>query len=210
MKPLFLAAILFLTSAFSAAAQETPGFEKVWSMEIGVGLQPLHMLGAPGQAYNQKLADKGQSIGDKGEFPQAIDITGVMRSNVHTEFSFSLGASWYHFNLYQHPEFGINPDGSVRYNSNEKSLIGPAITPPVFSCLLQWRHIWNPSNEYVHWYSGLGLGFVAADYATPKILPVASVTPVALRIKGKHLYGYAEMMLGPLATLAHGGLGWRF
>ena len=209
MRKPFLTAVLLLTAVNIAVGQEEVPFRKEYSIEIGTGLAPLHMALVPTWDYEAQYADNGQSISTSdGSYYPSLDITGVIRTNLRTEFTFSIGTSWCHHKVYQHSSFGIDPEGKPRYNVDDKTMIGWANTPPVFSVTAQWRYLWNPEDK-VYLYSGFGLGYISNQFDA-LYLPLPSVTPVAIRIKGKHLYGFAELMVGTLATLAHGGLGWKF
>lgn len=197
----------FLTVALTASAQEVSNkFQKMWSVEIGTGVQPLHMTLSPSREVEKEFANQGQTISGEGSFYPVMDITGVLRTAPRHEFTLSAGASWYHHRLYQHAAFGIDPNGNLRYSLEDKTLMdGWKDSSPIFSLTFHWRFIWNP-DDAVTVYSGLGLGLVTTDIVSP----VPSVIPIAFRYGGRHFYFFLENMLGPMATLAHGGLGWRF
>ena len=55
-------------------------------------------------------------------------------------------------------------------------------------------------------YSALGVGLTTAT----SLVPLPGITPIAVRFGGEHLYFFAEATLGPIATLGHGGIGWKF
>lgn len=203
-----LSITLLLAAVSSAFAQEKPVYQKTFSVEVGTGIMPLHMTFSPSREVETAYAKKGQSIGTGGaaaKYP-VIDITGVIQSAHHHEFTLSAGVSWCHHKVYQHSTWGIDPNGEPRYNLNDKTPIGWADSSPFFSLTSHWRYLWNPSSSAVI-YSGLGLGLVMEASGCA---PIPSVIPIALRYGGKHFYGYLENMIGPMATLIHGGLGWRF
>ena len=208
MRKLILAAILLPLAFNTAAGQEDVPFKKEYSIEISTGIPPLHSNLSPDWAYEDALAKQGQTMTTSDAKYPTFDITGVLRTSHHHEFTLSAGVSWCHHKVFQHSIFGIDPNGDPRYNVNDKSLIGWQNTPPVFSVTAQWRYLWNPEDK-VYLYSGVGLGYISNQFDA-LYLPLPSVTPVAIRIKGKHIYGFAEIMVGTLATLVHGGLGWRF
>ena len=208
MRNLFLTAILLLVAVNTAAGQDDIPFKEEYSIEIGTGVAPLHTSLGPSWTYEEALAKQGQTLTTSDAMYPTFDITGAVRSAKHHEFTLSVGVSWIHHKVFQHSRFGIDPNGNPRYNINDKTFSGWADTPPVFSFTVQWRYLWNPEDK-VSLYSGLGLGYVSNQFDS-LFLPLPSVTPVALRIAGKHFYGFAELMVGPMATLAHGGLGWKF
>ena len=200
MKRVVLAAVLLGLSA-SALAQEKP----TWSVEMGTGIRPLHMISVPGRDRYAQLADWGQGIELDGACYPVLDIGVVLRSHRKTEHCLTVGASWCHHRLTQYPSFGTDPDGKPRYDLEKGTPAGWTDSALSFAVTYQWRHIWNPDRP-VNLYSGLGVGIVSASWVF--VLP--SFTPVGLRVGGRHLYGFAECTVGSLATVLHGGLGWRF
>ena len=203
---LFAAIVLLLSSMGIARGQEVP-FEKSYSIEVGTGIRPIQMMIPPLRAARVPLASKGQDVDTDGAFYPVIDLTGVLRSGWKTEFTLTAGASWYHHRLVQYPSFGIDPDGQPRYDLEHGERIGWKDSIPAYSLTFQWRHLWNPSNAFLV-YTGIGAGVTVAHFS--KFFPMPSVTPVAFRYGGEHFYAFAELTLGPIATFAHGGLGWRF
>lgn len=200
---LFIAVAALFWLAAAASAQQKPG----WSLELGTGLQPLHMTFIPSYGYEAKLADKGQAVSSDGAFCPVVSLTGVIRTRPKTEFTASAGASWYHHRNMQCSVFGTDPEGKPRYNLNDWTYTEWMDSEPVFTFTLQWRHLYNPQNAFVL-YTALGAGLVFPT--SMEIAPVPSLTPIAFRYGGRHFYGFAEFTLGPLAGLVHGGLGWSF
>lgn len=201
-------ACLCLASAFSAGAQQEqsviPQFQKSYSIELGTGIQPFYMNSwtAPSDAVKDRLAAKGQRPAWPYYYP-VISLTGVMRVSRKSEHILTLGSTWCHHQVMQYAESGgVDPEGKPRYNTKESTIIGWMDSSAMFSLTWQWRHLWTPDRPVVL-YSGLGIGLVM-------LTPVPDLTPFGLRFGGTHLYGFAELTLGPVATLAHGGLGWRF
>lgn len=204
----YLVAAALLTAATAVSAQERDmSYTADFSIEAGTGVQPLHMSFIPGRTYRKELADKGQEVDSKGSFCPLADLTAVLRPRPKTEFTASIGASWYHHRITQYPVFGTDPGGKPRYDLDDGRPAGWKDSAPVFTFTLQWRHLWNPDNA-LKVYSGLGAGLVFSKYEN--VLPLPSLTPVAFRYGGRHLYGFAELTLGTMATFIHGGLGWRF
>lgn len=214
MKPRFLVAVLFLATAVSAVAQEepqeAPKFNKTYSIELGTGIQPVYMntFNTPSSWVKEQYADKGQKAVGPYRYP-VISLTGVIRVSRRSEHILTLGTTWCHHQILQYPwqTGGFDPEGKPRYNfSAEGTIVGSANNTQRYSITWQWRHLWTPDRLIVL-YSGLGLGIVFSSNAH---LPLPALTPLGLRIGGKHFYGFAEATVGPYATLAHGGLGWRF
>lgn len=201
---------LCLASAFSAGAQQQqsayPQFQKSYSIELGTGIQPFYMNSwtAPSGLVKDRLAAKGQRPASPYYFP-VLSLTGVMRISRRSEHILTFGSTWCHHQVMQYAESGgVDPEGKPRYNTAEKgTLVGWMESSPQFSLTWQWRHLWTPDRKVVL-YTGVGLGLCM------EFVPVPDVTPIGLRFGGTHLYGFAELTLGPVATLAHGGLGWRF
>lgn len=221
MRPRFLTITLFLVTAFSAAAQEEPQeatkFNKTYSIELGTGLQPFYMNGwvTPSSYVKDELAKKGQSTSGPYSYP-VLSLTGVMRISRRSEHILTLGTTWCHHQIVQYPESGgFDPEGKPRYNSKEGEIVGWANTSFEYSITWQWRHLWTPDRLIVL-YTGVGLGvyseriYAMGGHIPLPVVPVPDVTPLGLRIGGEHFYGFAEATFGPIATLAHGGLGWRF
>lgn len=208
MRNPILAALMVLVAVNTAAAQDYVTFRKEYSIEVSTGIPPLHTNLSTSRSYEEALAKQGQTMTTDGAQYPSFDITGVLRSANHHEFTLTAGVIWVHHKVYQHSSFGVDPHGNPRYNINDSSFSGWANTPPVFSATVQWRYLWNPEDK-VYLYSGLGLGYISNQFDS-LLLPLPTVVPVAIRIKGDHIYGFAELMVGTLATLAHGGLGWRF
>ena len=205
MKRVVLAAMLLGLWAASAQAQaQAQAQEKpTWSVEMGTGVRPIFT--SPSRDRYVQLADWGQGIELNGACYPVLDITAVLRSHRKTEHCLSVGASWCHHRLTQYPLFGTDPAGKPRYDMEKGTPAGWTDSACSFSVTYQWRHIWNPDRP-VNLYSGLGVGLVSAD----RVFAFPSFTPVGLRFGGRHLYGFAECTVGSLATVLHGGLGWRF
>lgn len=178
-----------------------------YSIEAGTGIQPLQMLLAGDRAVREALAPKGQDIDSQGGFYPVINLTGVIRSGHRTEFTLTAGASWYHHKVIQYPVFGTDPEGRPRYDLKNGTPAGWKDSIPTYSLTLQWRHLWNPDNDFTV-YTALGAGVVTRR--SFGFVPLPSLTPVAFRYGGKHFYAFAELTLGTLASIAHGGLGWHF
>ena len=189
-----------LLMAVSANAQ------KQWRLEVGTGLQPLHM-GFPGVSptneAERELALKGQYAQRNGWFCPSVTASGVMNYTEHWELVLTGQIAWRNYNLIQYEEFGIDPYGRPRYNLQKKKDLGRQAGFPVASGTLQWRYLWNPWSD-AQVYSGFGLGISAGT----NFIPTPSITPLGFRATGEHLYLYFELPLGPYATFVAGGLGW--
>ena len=211
MIPRFLAAVLFLASALSATAQEepqeAPAINKTYSIELGTGIQPFYMNGwtTPSASVKDEFAKNGQAPAGPYSYP-VLSLTGVMRISRRSEHILTAGATWCHHQIKQFPKSGgIDPDGNPRYDiRGEGTLIGWTNSSQKFSITWQWRHLWTPDRLIVL-YTGVGLGCVIYPFT-----PIPDITPLGFRIGRNHFYGFAEITFGPVATLAHGGLGWKF
>ena len=208
---LILTVTVLIASATTVPAQTNGDYRlpypKSYSIEVGTGLQPLHMTFIPSYGYEGEIADKGQAVSSKDSFYPVVSLTGVLRTRPKTEFTASAGASWCHHRNMQCSVFGTDPQGKPRYNINDWTYTEWMDSEPVFTLTFQWRHLWNPQNAFVI-YTALGAGLVVPT--SMETAPMPSLTPVAFRYGGKHFYAFTELTLGTLATFVHGGLGWRF
>ena len=201
-----LALVAALLCAVTAAfAQEREDAVKSFSVEVGTGISPLYMSDTPSRSVQQRLAQKSLVANDEDCFHPVVTLTGVFRINAKSELTVSAGTSWNHNKLIKCPVFGVEPSGQPRLNIEEGQPAGTLESSPEFSILFQYRHLWNPQNA-VLLYSGFGAGLSTAM----GFMPVPSLTPIALRVGGEHVYGFAEATVSILATFVHGGLGWRF
>ena len=193
-------AILLLSSAVSHAQQ--------WRVEIGTGLQPLHMgfIGnIPSPAAEERLAEQGQRLDERDGFFPNIFISGVWNYTEHWELVLTGDYCWSHHRVIQYGQFGIDPQGRPRYNLREWSKGRRIDSSPIASATLQWRRLLNPRNA-VKAYSAIGLGINSGS----SFIFTPSVTLIGLRYGGRHIYGYLEAPLSPYATFVAGGLGWSF
>lgn len=196
-----LLAIFFMT--FSASAQE-------WRLEIGMGYQPIHMVkwgNSPdytSSSYRKAMEEKGQEM--SGFFRPNIIASVVWQRSECWEWVLTGEVCWNHFRLTQYEQFGFDPEGKPRYNLNKASDAGCVDSYPISSGTLQWRYHWNPWNAMVRVYSGFGVGLSAGT----KYIPTPSITPIGIRMSGRHIYGFLEVPVGPFAYLVDGGLGWTF
>jgi hypothetical protein len=211
---LFPLVVAFLLGAsLSARAQEIPdNAQRIWSIELGTGIVPFHTFFTPSQVTKEELAQQGQAVGEiVSPYYPAFNLSGVYRFRRWTDFRFTVGASWRYYEVTQYSVFGTTPDGKPRYNLKNGSPAGVKNTDPTLSFTLQCFHVWNPGKS-VELYSGGGLGLVI-DYhriLTGSVFPFPDATPIGARFAGNHLYGFLELTFGPIASLIHGGLGWRF
>ena len=160
MRNIILAAILLLGAVNTAAGQNDIPFKEEFSLEITTGVPPLHTTLGPSWTYEETLAKQGQSLTTSDARYPTFDITGVVRSAKHHEFTLSVGVSWIHHKVYQHSSFGIDPNGDPRYNINDKTFSGWADTPPVFSFTVQWRYLSSTMVREIYRHHGDVRGFV--------------------------------------------------
>lgn len=206
MRAPFLIAAALLCWAGIAQAQVPYPYPKSFSIELGTGLPPLHTsLLAPSRSVREQLAQSGQDINLTGAFYPVINLTGIYRSTLHSEYTLNLGVSWCHHRVTQYSVFGTDPKGQPRYDLDDGSPAGWKDSTPIGTLTFQYRYLYNPHRPVVV-YSALGFGFSTHT----SYLPLPSLTPIAARYGGEHFYGFLECTLGPLASFVHGGLGWRF
>ena len=214
-----LSLVILLCAAFSAYAQDAmePArvrlhhslpWQKGVSLEIGTGLAPLHTLMFPSYTDERALAQKGQEVDkQQASFP-VLSLSRVWRTGERTEWVLTGGASCCYCDLKQYGTFGIDPNGNPRYNLNESRPAGRIRSDISPTLTLRYRHLWNPWNAVVVYYDlGLGVGDFSG-LLDVKVLP--AWTPIGLRYGGDHFYVWLENTYSPIATLVHGGLGWRF
>ncbi|MBO4567020.1 MAG: hypothetical protein J5695_07320 [Bacteroidales bacterium] len=207
---LISSALLFaaITSYAADEGNSAAPFQKSFSLELGSGIQPLHMTLAPSHKEKLAYADKGIITQEAGNLDcPVISFSEVWRTRPHWELCLTEGISWKIMELRQYDNvFGTDPNGNPRYDiSKSPTDIGRGASLPVGSLTFQARFIWSPKWK-VTVYSALGAGLttVTAFY------PMPLVTPIALRFKGEHFYVFAEATMGPVATFGHGGIGWKF
>ena len=207
---LFCAVVLLLASASAFAGegdadQAVLPFKKSFSLELGTGIQPLHATLTPYRSEKVSYADKGQRLSRHTDFYPNLSVSEVWRPWPHWEFCLTESFTCAIVDVQQYGTFGVDPNGKPRYDLNvvESSRIQPSI--PIMAVTFQTRIIWSPYWR-VTMYSALGFGFTTAT----EFYPLPEITPVAARFGSESLYFFAEATIGPIATFAHGGLGWRF
>ena len=206
---LLLTACLVVIPAMALAQGVKDSGYKSFSLELGTGIQPLHMALVPSGEEKRALADQGMVYERTSDLDcPSFSLSEVWRAARYFEFCLTEGISWKIMNLIQYESFGIDPDGKPRYDVNyyAASPAGHKASKPVGSLTLQARVIWNPDNKRVNAYSALGAGLTTVTGHYP--LPL--VTPIALRFGNGHLYGFIEATVSPVATFGQGGIGWKF
>ena len=183
-------------------------FRKRFSLELGAGPGPLHMLVpdvSPTWAQKRALAQEGLEANDYDALYPAFSLSGVWRYAYRWELALTGGISWSHYKVTRYEQFGVDPQGQPRYDLTQGSPAGWRNSSPVGSLTCQWRVFWNPAWT-VQPYSAFGFGFSTAS----SIIPLPSLTPVGLRYGGDHFYFFAETPLNPVALFLHVGAGYRF
>ena len=184
-------------------------WQKTFSLEVGVGLNPLHMAFFPTRSEEEAMAQQGQEYSSRSRSLPAFSLSAVWHTRESDEWVVSVGVSRVRYNIRQYSRFGWDPQGNPRYNLNEGVTIGPVSTPVVPTLNVLYRTFWN-SNPTFTFYSALGGGLIYTGTGESALIPLPALTPVGMRAGGKHLYFYLETGLTPLSSLVHGGLGWRF
>ena len=202
MRRLFLSLFALMGLAATVHGQE---FRKTFSLEIGAGMGPAHMylMNNPTWETEKALAALGQEARD-GSYP-ALTVSGALRTWDRWETVATVGVSWGHFQITQYDTFGIDPEGKPRYDLKKGSPAGSMDLDPLWTLTIQERVYWNPRWK-VQPYTGWGLGIVFSS----EIFPLPSVTPVGVRLGGRHVYGFVETPISTYGLLFHGGLGWKF
>lgn len=205
MKARILLTGALLIAGSIAGAQDYKSF----SLEAGTGLQPLHMTFAPTTREKRALAEKGQSAHEDDSLCPTFSLSEVFRLNGHWELCLTEGISWKNYHLIQYNTFGIDPNGKPRYDLDDRTDLGKKASDPFGTLYVQLRLIWSPKWK-VTCYSALGGGVIVSGFSRADLALSPGITPVGIRFGGKHLYGFAEFTLSPIATFGHGGIGWRF
>ena len=207
MKLRLILVFLLLASGSAAFAQDAAAPRNDFSLELGTGLQPLHLsLLVPTRSEEEALAEMGREADisgwRRGSFSPTLSLSGVWPYSTHSEFILTAGVSWMYYRITQYGTFGTDPQGNPRYDLNDPSPAGWKSSKPVPTLSFLYRYIWNPGRK-VLLYSGAGIGFV-------EFVPIPDITLLGVRFGGRRLYFFGEATLGPIATFVHGGLGWRF
>lgn len=200
MKTRCLAVVALIFLGLSARAGDGK-----FSLEVGTGIQPLHMTFSPTSFEKEALAKLGQRAMEKDSFCPVFSINGAWRVTPHWELCATAGASTRIYQYVQYGTFGIDPQGQPRYDLNNGSVAGWKPSVPVATIAFQARFIWSPKWD-VMVYSALGVGLTTVT----DLIPIPEITPIALRFGQKKVYFFAEATIGSIATFAHGGIGWHF
>lgn len=194
-------AVLLLLAALPLGAQE-----KTWSIEAGAGIAPIHAMVT--RTVNKEMAASGRTLSDTRLSP-SITLSVAWQFAPKWEAVLTGSVSWLHAQVLQYGTFGIDPYGNPRYSLQDGAEPAGAINTGFnWSVTAQMRRLWTPKKAIVL-YSGLGVGFIPHSSLVTPILP--AVIPIGLRYTPcRHLSIFVENTLSPVATLVHGGLGWRF
>lgn len=208
MKRVLIAVLALLGASFAAFGQEE-SFRKSFSLEVGVGPGPIHMM-VPGISPNgdtkDKWAEQGRTDDRSSGYYPSFSLSGAFRTWDRWETVVTASVSWYRSRLLQYETFGIDPQGKPRYDLTKSTPVGGwTDSSPVASLTVQERVFWNPRWK-MQMYSSFGLGLTSGTSFTP----IPSLMPICFRVGGKHLYFYAETGFSPFASFGHGGLGFLF
>ena len=207
MKRILITMACLLLSV-AALSQEKEPFQKSWSVEVGTGIYPFYMTSfyVPSWDLETELADQGQEIYHTSQaLISSVSVAGVYRFGPHSEVTATGQLHWRHYHVRQYPAFGTDPNGKDRYDLNQEaeyvrdgSVLVPALT-------FRYRYLYNPKHLLTV-YTGFGLG---VNYSSV-FMVIPEITPLGLRFGRNHFYAFAELTIGNVATLGHGGLGWKF
>ena len=219
MKTRLLSLVILLCVTLSAYAQDGPfparvrlhramPWQKSLSLEIGTGVPPMHVLMFPSYSDKQAYAQKGQEISTQDAIYPVLSLSGVWRFGEQSELVLTAGVARCCFDITQYGVFGTDPNGNPRYNLEDPRPAGRGKTDLSPTLTFRYRHLWNPWSAVVVYYElGFGLGSFSTFLDAP-VLPAC--TPIGFRFGDDHFYVYLENTYSPVATLFHGGLGWRF
>ena len=208
MKFRFLIAAATLLICVVSRAQDPSAYPKSWSLEVGTGIAPLYMTMVPGRSTESALAQKGQMITNKRGNTPMVTLTGILRVSRRSEFTATAQLNWRHYQLKEYPVFGTDPYGNPRYDVSKEGTPAGSATAFAPALTLRYRFLYTP-DKMIKLYSGAGLG-VVFDVMDRKVAVLPDITLLGLRSGGKHLYFFVELTAGSVATLAYGGLGWKF
>ena len=135
MKGRFLFVLFFLGMAISAFAQEesdpvrvhlrrTVPWQKSYSVEIGTGIPPIHMIMVPTYEVERALAEKGQEANLEGAIHPVVSLSGVYRVREASELLLTVGVSCCYYDITQYAVFGTDPDGNPRYDLEKGAYAG--------------------------------------------------------------------------------------
>ena len=201
-KGLFILMFVFCTG-ISARAQS-------FSVEVGTGIPSLFTAFF---TFNGEDSFYGHGQQPEYKWTLTTDVSAVWRTTSRWEVVLSCGYSQRLYKVTQYPEFGTDPYGQPRYDfSKPGQPLGTKGLKPVETLCLQGRYIWLEEDgleedENLSFYTAVCVGVMTDLNRT---IPVAGLTPFAFRISGTHFYFFAEVTVSPLATIGHGGFGWRF
>ena len=205
----FLIAMLAVLGAVTTAFGQEEPFRKTFSLELGVGPGPLHMMFpgvSPDNDTETAWAEQGRRADKSTGYHPAFTLSGAIRTWDRWETVVTAGISWYRSRLIQYEAFGTDPKGQPRYDLTKSTPVGGwADSSPVASLTVQERVFWNPRWK-VQMYSSFGLALTTSS----ELVPIPSLMPVCMRLGGRHLYFYAETGFSPFASYLHGGLGFKF
>lgn len=207
MRNWLVTVLLLVGVAAYAQDSDYDYFRRSFSLEAGAGFMPIHNLLTNTDPIDRSLASVGQTTDNKSTV--ALSITGVFNCSPKWSIALKCGVSWFNCDVIQYPVFGIDPSDKPRYllDYNQAEKIDRISTSWSWTTTLMFRHIWNPPNV-IQTYSEIGLGAIFGNADRTYLLP--GITPVGIRICFSHFYLYAENTFSPIATMFHGGVGWKF
>ena len=197
----------FAQSGSNSGAAAGSNAGRQWRIEIGTGLQPLHMgfIGvSPSAELERELVRKGQFFRENDGFYPSVILTGSCELSPRWELALTASMSWGYLQLCQYDTFGIDPEGQPRYDLRSFSKLGYRNVSPVPAFTVQGRYFWSKPAA-VRVYSAFGLGITPGT----SFIPTPSLTLIGLRAGGRRLYGFVEATVGPFATFVDGGIGLR-
>ena len=206
MKTRFLILVLLVCAGSLTHAQEEP-FQPYFTLEAGTGMTPIHSLvKLSGMNWDFDLADKGQDADLKGAWSPSFSLSAAWHTTLRWEFVLTGGVSWCHYKVIQYGIFGTDPEGKPRYDLNDPQETFWTDSDVAVALFFQARRFWNPTQK-VKLYSAFGFG---AYTDGRDVVPVPSVTPIAVRFGTGPLKFFIEHTFSPAATALQLGLGWTF
>jgi hypothetical protein len=211
MKTRFLTLVALLFCCATAHAQDVEvlpePFDPYFTLEIGTGMAPIHTLVHHwGLKWDDDLADQGLDPISQGSWCPAFSLSAAWHTHLKWEFVLTGGVSWCNYRVIQYDTFGWDPQGKPRYDLDKMLRTYRKNSHYAGALFFQARRFWNPTQK-VKLYSAAGAGLYTDG---KEVLPVPSITPIAVRFAAGQVKFFIESTLSPAATGWNFGMGWSF
>lgn len=203
-------AVLFFLGAAAHAqeVEELPEpFRPYFSLELGTGFAPIHTLvHRSSLPWDSGLADQGLDPDTESSWCPAFSLSAVWHTTLRWEFVLTGGLSWCNFKVTQFDTFGVDPKGKPRYDLDKPLRSYRMNSELAGAFFFQARRFWNPTQK-IKLYSAVGAGLYSDG---KEIVPLPSVTPIAVRFGTAPVKFYLEHTYSLAATAWGLGLNWTF